>query len=128
MILKIGISVQTGHRKTISEWKDMMSQEHWIERGAMLTWLWKYRHGMMTSSSIGEVKKRHPFKVREGKGRKAQVQEMGKLAQSWKLAPVSHLRHSMGSFALPHCSSKETRVPMGVEGEGSHFFPLADEN
>lgn len=73
MVLKNGISVQTGHRKTISD-----GEEHWIEWGARSTWLWKCICGMMTSSSIGEVKQRHPFKMRESKGRKTQRQEIGK--------------------------------------------------
>lgn len=46
------MSVQTGHRKTISDGEDVMSQEHLTECGAMLTWLWKCRLGMVSSSSM----------------------------------------------------------------------------
>lgn len=70
------MSVQTGHRKTISDGEDVMSQEHLTECGAMLTWLWKCRLGMVSSSSIGEVKQGHPFKMRQSKGKEIQQPEV----------------------------------------------------
>lgn len=82
-----------------------------------MTQLWKCKLGM-TSSSIGEVKQRHAFKMRQGKGKKTQPQEMGEQAQSWNLFPESYLRHSVDSFKPSNCRSEETQ---GGEQQDSYL-------
>lgn len=67
-MLAIGISVQIGHRKSISARENIRSRKHWIKWGAALIWLWECRLGIVGSSSMGEVKQRHPFEMTQAKG------------------------------------------------------------
>lgn len=75
-MVTIGMSIQIGHRKTYStmgRYQEPKMLEGWH---IVLSQLRKYELGM-TSSSIGEVKHRHPFKMKQGKGKKTRPQEMG---------------------------------------------------